>query len=162
MQEAIRPMRFDLTSFLNGRTRAWGLVEDRFGRVRRSFSAELIGHWKGDVFVLDETFEFDDGEIDKRVWHVVPGSDGRFTATCSDCAGPAEGSATRDMVRMSYRFRLRLGGRTVLVDFDDRIHLVDDGLALNRATMSKWGVKVGELFVVFSREGAAEPRQEAA
>lgn len=162
MQEAIRPTRFDLTCFLNGRTRAWGLVEDRFGRVRRSFSADLVGQWKGDVFVLDETFEFDDGEVDRRVWHVVPGSDGRFTATCSDCAGPAEGRATRDMVRMSYCFRLKLGKRTVLVDFDDRIHLVDDGLALNRATISKWGVKLGELFVVFTREGTPGSRQAVA
>ena len=32
---------FSLTSFLEGRTRAWGVFEDRFGRVKRRFEVEL-------------------------------------------------------------------------------------------------------------------------
>ena len=161
MQDAFNGPRFELTTFLDGHACAWGMVEDRFGRVRRSFSVEMRGGWHDGVFMLDETFTFDDGEIDHRVWRVVPGRHGRFTATSKDCVGVAQGVCTADLIRMSYKFRLRVNSRELVVDFDDRIHRMKDGLAMNRATMRKWGVKVGELFIVFSRK-AGQQRDTAA
>jgi len=38
-----------------------------------------------------------------------------------------------------------------LVAFDDRLYRVGDRIAVNRATMSKWGVKLGELSLFFQR-----------
>jgi len=156
MTPAVPVPVFDLTDFLNGRTTAWGIFEDRFGRVRRRFKVEMTGEWRNMAFYLDETFKFDDGSEETRCWRVVPGASGEFTATCSDCVGTAQGRCDADSIRMSYRFRLRLDTRTITVDFDDRIYLIEDGIALNRATMSKWGVKLGELSLLFKRaDGAA-------
>ena len=53
---------------------------------------------------------------------------------------------------MTYRFRLKLDARAITVDFDDRIYRMSDGIAVNRATMSKWGVKLGEVSLFFQRK----------
>lgn len=146
------PMRrFELTSYLEGHTRAWGIFEDRFGRLRRRFDVEMDGRWVDGTFVLDERFVYDTGEEEMRRWHIVPGSDGRFTATCADCPGEASGECSVDSVRMSYRFRLKLADRSFVVDFDDRIYRMGDRIAINRSTMRKWGVKLGELSLFFER-----------
>ena len=142
---------FELTSFLDGRTRAWGVFEDRFGRLRRRFTVEMHGRWQDQVFMLDERFVYDTGESETRTWAVTPLGAGRFRATCADCIGSADGQSDADSVRMSYRFRLKLKGREVVVAFDDRLYRMGDTTAVNRATMSKWGIKLGELSLFFQR-----------
>jgi hypothetical protein len=142
---------FDLTKFLEGKTRAWGIFEDRFGRVRRRFSVEMSGRWEGSAFYLDEHFIYDDGSSEKRIWRIVPESSGQFTATCADCVGQAHGRYDGDTVHMAYRFRLKLDSRAIDVDFDDRIYRISEGIAINRAVMRKWGVRLGEVSLFFHR-----------
>lgn len=143
--------RFELTSFLAGKTRAWGIFEDRFGRLRRRLEVEMEGRWDGDKFVLDERFTYDTGEVEIRRWLVEPAGEGRFRATCPDCVGEAVGQCDEDSIRMSYRFRLKLESRDVVVSFEDRIYRMNNDHAVNRATMTKWGVKLGELALFFER-----------
>lgn len=145
---------FDLTRFFHGETHGWGIFEDRFGNVRRRFHVAMSGRWDGDVFILDERFEYDTGEAETRTWRVSPQIGDRFSATSADCIGSLQGIATDDSVRMCYRFNLKLEGRTIAVDFVDRIYRLSDGLAMNRATMSKWGIKLGELSLFFERVDA--------
>ena len=143
----------DITRFLDGVTHARGFFEDRFGRVRRAFDVTMIGRWDGPVFVLDEAFRYDNGEHERRTWRVTPGRDGSFSATCGECIGSAKGIATRGSWRMLYRFRLRMGRRSIAVSFDDRVHQVDAHLAINRAVVRKWGIRLGEVLIVFERQG---------
>ena len=143
---------FDLTSFLEGRTFAWGIFEDRFGRVRRRFTVEMVGHWEERIFHLDERFTYDDGSHEARVWRVKSEGRGRFTATCPDCVGIARGECNADAIRMAYTFRLKFEGRELHVTFDDRIYRVGDNVAVNRATMRKWGVRLGEVSLFFQRD----------
>ena len=145
--------RFELTTFLHGRTRAWGVFEDRFGRLRRRFYVTMTGTWHDNTFVLDEQFLSDDGRIEHRVWHVTPLAEGRFTATCDDCIGEAVGRCTTDSVVMRYRFRLRLPSRVLTVDFLDRLYKINATTAVNRAMVSKWGIKIGELSLFFLKDG---------
>lgn len=156
---------FELTSFLEGRTRAWGVFEDRFGRLRRRFTVDMHGRWHDNSFVLDERFVYDTGETETRIWLVTPSGAGRFRATCADCIGSAWGESDADSVRMSYRFRLKLRAREIVVAFDDRLYRMSDTSAVNRATMSKWGIKLGELSLFFQRaeiEGADTVKRDAA
>lgn len=144
--------RFELTTFLEGRTSAWGVFEDRFGRLRRRFDVEMLGRWEDGIFVLEESFVYDTGEREERTWRVSPVGDGRFTATCPDCIGSASGECDDQAIRMRYRFRLKLESREIAVDFDDRIYRMGRTIAVNRATMRKWGVKIGELSLFFMRQ----------
>jgi len=156
---------FELTKFLEGRTYAWGIFEDRFGRLRRKFSVEMNGRWQDGVFFLDEKFLYDTGEEETRTWQVTAPSSDSFTATCPDCVGTAVGHCDADSIRMSYRFRLTIQNRAFVVDFDDRIYRMGDGIAVNRARMSKWGIRLGELSLFFRKDGAfdtGEPPRVAA
>jgi hypothetical protein len=144
--------RFELTQFLEGRAIAWGIVEDRFGVLRKRFTVEMRGFWEGKAFILDERFVYDTGDSETRRWSVVPLGDGRFSATCDDCIGHAVGQCTRDAIEMSYRFRLQVGARVIAVRFTDRIYRMSDDTAINRAIIRKWGVKLGELSIFFERQ----------
>jgi hypothetical protein len=150
---------FDMTQFLVGRTVAYGVFQDRFGRVRRSFNVTVSGRWDGAVFILDEAFVYDDGERETRQWRVTKGSTGHFTATCADCIGTARGRSDADGSHMRYAFRLRLKSRSLVVKFDDRLIRVGRHLAINRARVSKWGLTLGEAMIVFERQD--QPRQLA-
>ncbi|MGI9424923.1 MAG: DUF3833 family protein [Hyphomicrobiaceae bacterium] len=147
---------FSLTGYLEGRTRAWGIFEDRFGRVRSRFDVSMFGQWQGDTFTLNEEFIYDSGRTETRVWTVIPGPENTFRATCDDCVGEATGFAGDDEVTMSYVFRLKLQSRELHVCFTDRLIKIDDFRAVNRAIMSKWGVRLGELSLFFERDNHAE------
>ncbi len=146
------PEPFEITTFLHGRTTAWGVFEDRFGRLRRRFTVELVGSWQSNVFCLEETFTFDTGDVEVRKWMVRPQGDGQFVATCDDCIGELRGTTEPNMLRMRYKFRLDLGTTVINVDFDDRIYRMGRHTAVNRATMRKFGVRLGELSLFFSKE----------
>jgi hypothetical protein len=145
---------FEITQFLEGRTVAWGIVEDRFGKLRRRFNVAMNGYWEGASFVLDECFTYDTGEAETRRWLVMPRENGKFSATCEDCVGSAEGECVGDAILMLYRFRLTMGGHRIVVNFSDRLYRIADDMAVNRATISKWGVRLVELFIFFKRESS--------
>jgi Protein of unknown function (DUF3833) len=145
------PEALDITRFLNGRTQARGFFEDRFGRVRREFSAVLNGTWEGAIFVLREDFQYSDGVNEQRVWRITPGDGGHFTATCADCIGVATGHGSAGSWHMRYKFRLKMKQRSLIVAFDDRVHRITADMAINKATVRKWGIRLGEVVLVFER-----------
>lgn len=145
---------FELTAFLEGSVTAIGLFEDRFGRIRRRFRVDMEGRWQGSEFVVDEQFTYDDGEKETRVWTIRPEGGGRFSAETADCVGEAVGTCSTDQTTMRYKFRLRLKERDLVVDFDDRVYRMDDHRAINRASVRKWGIRLGEVTIYFERSGA--------
>lgn len=146
---------FEITTFLLGHTTAWGVFEDRFGRLQRRFTVELNGYWRNDTFCLDEAFKYDTGDVETRKWLVRPTSDGDFVATCDDCVGELRGTTEPNVLRMRYKFRLDLGTTVVVVDFDDRIYRMGQHTAVNRATMRKYGIRLGELSLFFKKASGA-------
>jgi len=62
--------RLLIEEYFAGETRAWGIFEDRFGRLRRQFTVDITGTWDGRELILDERFEYSDGELDRRVWTI--------------------------------------------------------------------------------------------
>jgi hypothetical protein len=161
MLPADMPERFELTQFLNGRTTAWGIMEDRFGAIRARFTVSMHGYWEGNSFILDEAFSYDAGYTETRRWRVAPHEGGRFSASCDDCVGQASGESSKDTIRMFYRFRLKLSTREVVVSFNDRIYRMSHDTAINRTTISKWGVRLGELSIFFKRESDALNKDDA-
>ncbi|MBM3488136.1 MAG: DUF3833 domain-containing protein [Alphaproteobacteria bacterium] len=145
------PTRLRLEEFFLGRTRGIGIVEDRFGRLRRRFVCDMTGRWENDLFVLDETFAYADGARDHRVWRVRPGPDGRYEGHADDVIGTATGAAVGDTLAWGYVLRLPIGGRHHNIRFDDRMYLLADGLLLNRARMFKWGIRIAEVTLAFRR-----------
>ena len=49
--EATSP-RLVMEEYFEGKTRAWGIFEDRFGTLRRQFTVDIDGHWDGRTLTL--------------------------------------------------------------------------------------------------------------
>src|SRR5210317_231415 len=73
-----------LEEFFDGRLNAYGILKDRGGKVTRYFNASINASWQDGVGTLDETFVFDDGEEQRRVWKLVKDGPGRYTASAND------------------------------------------------------------------------------
>ena len=61
---------FNLMEFFEGKVQAWGIVEDRFGNLRRQFTVDMTGVIENDL-TLEEDFVYADGEIDKEFGNLV-------------------------------------------------------------------------------------------
>jgi hypothetical protein len=46
-------------------------------------------------------------------------------------------------------------GKTYEVQFDDWMYLMDERVMLNKAVMSKWGIRLGEVTLAFRRRSAS-------
>ena len=58
--------RLIIENYLSGNVKAWGVLQNRSGKVTRQFSADLNGKWDGKKLILDEKFNWDDGEVQNR------------------------------------------------------------------------------------------------
>ena len=141
----------DLRQYFNGKLVAHGLVTDRAGKVLQRFTVQMTGTWNGDTGVLDERFTYADGRKETRVWTLKKGPDGRYTGTAADVLGEAQGQAAGNALNWRYTLLLPIDGRTWEVQFDDWMFLMDDQVMLNRAVMSKFGIRLGEVLLSFQR-----------
>lgn len=141
----------DLRTYFNGTVDAWGVFTDRSGKVVKRFTVVMECTWKGDEGVLDEAFTYSDGTTQRRVWRVRKGPDGRYTGTADDVVGEAQGQARGNALRWRYTLALPVDGRVWHVDFDDWMYLMSEKVLLNRATMSKFGITLGEVTLSFTK-----------
>jgi hypothetical protein len=143
--------RLDLAQYLSGKLVAHGMFQDRSGEVIKRFVVQMEGTWRGDQGVLDENFTYSDGTTQRRVWRLQRHADGRYTGQADDVVGTAEGRNVGNSFRWTYTMRLPVDGREYDVEFDDWMHLIDERTLLNRATMSKFGVRLGEVTLSFTK-----------
>ncbi len=141
--------------FFSGETRGWGMLQDRFGRLRRRFIVETTGHRRGEQLTLNEVFRFDDGEISYRTWDVRHLGGGRYEGRAGDVIGRAEGRAVGSVLSWRYRMRLKIGGWFWSVAFRDSMYQQDDDIMINRAELSIFGLRIADLTVAFRRQANA-------
>ena len=140
-----------LEEYFAGKTRAWGIFEDRFGTLRRQFTVDIVGRWDGRTLVLDERFVYRDGERDRRVWTIEKVGPNRYQGRADDVIGVATGEAKGNALSWRYNMDLKVGDSTLRVHFDDWMFLQPDNVLINRARVSKWGVELGQVTLFFSK-----------
>ena len=145
-----RPL-LDLRAYFNGRVTAHGIFTGRTGNVVRRFRVTMDCTWQGDAGTFEEDFEYSDGEHQRRVWRVQRHASGRYSGTAADVVGEAQGQAAGNAFNWRYTLALPVGGRVYEVQFDDWMYLMDERTLLNRAVMSKFGVRLGELTLAFTK-----------
>jgi len=141
----------DLKTYFNGDIDAWGVFQDRSGKVVRRFTVLMKCSWVGDTGTLDEDFSYSDGTKEKRIWTIRKLPAGRYIGTAGDVVGEAQGTAAGNALNWRYTLALKVDGSTWNVEFDDWMYLVDDRVMLNRATMSKFGVRLGDVLLSFTK-----------
>lgn len=141
----------DLRRYFDGTIDAWGMFQDRSGKVVKRFYVRIDAKWTGDTGTLDEHFEYSDGSRSRRVWTITRLDEHRYRGTAADVIGEARGEVYGNALRWQYVLNLEVDGRTWAVDFDDWMYLMDDRVMLNRSVMSKFGVHLGEVTLSFRK-----------
>ncbi len=141
-----------LEDYLRGDIEAHGFFEDRSGLIVKRFKVLMKGTWNGDTGILDEDFEYSDGTKSKRVWTIKKLENGKYSGTASDVIGVATGEAAGNAFRWKYTLDLPVGEKTYHVQFDDWMYLMDESIMLNKSKMSKFGIYLGEVTLVFIKK----------
>jgi hypothetical protein len=145
--------KLNIKEYLNGKIKAWGILEDRSGKITRRFTVDMIGTWNGNKGVLEEQFIFDDGEKSSRIWHIELLDDNNFTATAADVVGVAKGQQYGNAIRMSYVLDLEVSkGKRYNVTLDDWMYLLDEKTLINKSSIKKFGITFGKLTIFFKKD----------
>ena len=138
-----------IEEYFQGNVKAWGMLQGRSGEVKRQFVANMKGNFDGQNLILDETFIWNDGEKQERKWTIRKVGENTYEGTASDVVGIAKGVSYGSAFKFEYKLLVPYKGKKIKVKFDDWIFKQDDKVAINRAIMTKFGIKVAELTVVF-------------
>ncbi len=122
--------RLIIENYLSGNVKAWGVLQNRSGKVTRQFSADLDG----------------------RQWQITKIDDNNYEGTAGDVVGKAKGYSYGPAFKFEYVLLVPVKGKEIKITFDDWIFKQDDRVAINRATMTKFGIRVAELTVVFIKD----------
>ena len=120
----------------------------------------MKGSWQGDEGVLDEDFIYSDGSKERRVWRLTQLRRRPLHRHGRRRGRQAEGQAAGNALNWRYTLRLPVDGTVYDVQFDDWMFLMDERVMLNKAVMSKFGIRLGEVTLAFYREvrpDVAEP-----
>ena len=140
-----------IEKYFEGQVKAWGILQDRKGRVTRQFEANMIGKFENNILTLEENFFWKDGETQRRVWKIKKIDEHNYIGTAPDVVGEAKGVSYGSAFKFEYNLMIPFKGKNIKIRFDDWIFKQDEKVAINRATLTKFGFKVGELTVFFEK-----------
>lgn len=142
----------DLYEYFIGETMGYGIVQDRKGVLTRQFTVDIIGTIEEDGSLkLYEKFDWSDGEKSTRTWIISKKTKHQYTGNAEDVASPADGTAYGNVLNWQYVLNIVVDDTSWKVNFDDWMFLVTDNVLINKAKMSKFGLTVGEVTIVFQK-----------
>ena len=144
--------KIKIEEYFLGDVKAWGIFQNRFGKVERQFTAKMEGSFDGEILTLEEDFSGNDGEKQKRKWKIKKVGEDKYEGTAPDVIGIAKGVSYGSAFKFEYQLLIPFKDKKIKVRFDDWIFKQDDKVAINRAIVSKFGFKVGELTVFFVKD----------
>lgn len=148
--EAAQP-KLDLEDYFIGTTNAWGMFQQRDGEVIKRFQVVIEGKKEAGQLVLDERFKYSDGTTQQRIWRLQKIEDGRWRGTADDVKGEAIGTVVGNTLNWRYTLLLPVDGKIIEVSMDDWMYLIDENTIINRTSMQKFGIEVGQVTIAFCR-----------
>ncbi|MBT4443116.1 MAG: DUF3833 domain-containing protein [Oceanospirillaceae bacterium] len=142
---------FNMKTFFDGKLAAYGMVQNRDGKVIRRFRADLIGSWEGNKGLLEEDFFYDDGETQRRVWNLMKHGDNNYSGVASDTVGEATGQSQGFAFNWRYTLAIDVDGTTWDIDLNDWIYQLDESRLINQTEMTKWGFNVGQITLIIEK-----------
>jgi Protein of unknown function (DUF3833) len=141
-----------LEQYFNGKLIGHGVFMDRSGVVKRRFVVTITGTVLGETITLDEQFTWSDGVKDSRVWTLKRLGQNQWQGSAPDVVGKADGHVAGNALNWRYVLALPVDGKTYHVNFDDWMYLIDDKVMLNKAVLSKFGFRLGEVLISFTKQ----------
>ncbi len=144
--------QMDIKEYFSGPIKAWGIVQDRSGKVTRKFDVDMVGSWDGDIGTLEEKFHYYDGKTQQRTWTITKLDGGNYEGRAGDIIGKADGQQAGNAVRWAYQMNLEVGDNTYKITFDDWMFLMNDGVLINRSYLKKFGITMAELTIFMQKQ----------
>jgi hypothetical protein len=153
---ALRPsiaLSFAPESFFLGKTEGAGVVRDPFGRIVRRCRIATEGAYSAAQGALrfDETFTYDDGEIDVWRWVMQAGREGRYVAAEAKAGAGIAGELRGGDYVLAFRRPVGRATGALSPHFRSRFTLLAPDLALKRADVSLFGLPLACLTAVHRR-----------
>ncbi len=141
-----------LEGFFTGRTVGTGAFTSQLAGVNRELTVVTRGRWDGRTLTLREDFFFKDGERDVKTWRFTKIAPGVYEGTREDVIGKADVRQVGNTVQLRYTADVRSrDGSVTRLDFADTIAPIDRRRVLNEAVVSRFGVPIGKVSLVFTR-----------
>ena len=140
-----------IEEYFDGPVKAWGILQNRNGKVTRQFKADMFGKFEDNTLILEEDFYWTDGEKQKRIWKIKKIDNNYYEGSAPDVVGIAKGFQYGSAFKFEYQLNVPFKNKNIKITFDDWIFKQDENVAINRATLTKFGFKVGELTVFFKK-----------
>ncbi|GAA0352989.1 DUF3833 domain-containing protein [Bowmanella denitrificans] len=150
-EHQINHPEFDLKGYFDGNIHAWGIVQDYSRRLTRQFCVDIQASWQNNNGTLHETFYFDDGEQQVRIWQLEIHPDGSVSGTAGDVVGTATGKAKGNALNWQYVLSVPIDNNVYEFSIDDWLFQMDSQHMMNRSYMQKFGVTVAEISIFFKK-----------
>jgi len=147
------PLPFRPEVFFTGRTEGAGVARDLFGRITRRCRISTDGAVSaaGGAIRLEETFTYDDGEVDVWRWTIRPSFDGRYIAAEAKAGSGIEGGRQGEDYVITFRRPVGDARGLFAPHFATRFTLLEPDLALKRVQVSLFGAPLGSLTAIQRR-----------
>ena len=142
-----------IQNYFNGPLKAQGMLQNWNGKQTRRFDITMTGEWKNEKEgQLHESFVFDDGEKQTRDWTLTMIDAHHFVASAHDVVGQARGEQYGNTIHMQYSLRVKVNGKDRDINIDDWLYAMNDKVVINKSTLKKFGLTVGQLTIAFNKE----------
>jgi hypothetical protein len=148
-----RALPFQPEVYFLGRTQGAGVVRDPFGRVVRRCVVTTEGSLSAGhgAIRFEEVFAYDDGEVDVWRWAMSPSRDGRYVAAEAKAGAGITGERRGADYVLSFRRPVGRAAGPLAPRFETRFTQLTAELALKRASVSLFGLPLGQLTAVHRR-----------
>jgi hypothetical protein len=143
--------KLDLRTWFVGHQEAWGVVQSRSGEVIKRFHVDISGRLDDGKIILDEQFSYADGTSEQRQWQLVQVAPNRWIGHAGDVVGAATGETAGNTLHWQYTLSVPVNGKRYDVEFDDWMYLIDERTMVNRTTMRKFKIGVGQVTLFFRK-----------
>jgi hypothetical protein len=144
--------KFDLKTYFTGPLKAWGIVQDRSGKVIQQFDVAMHGSWNNNVGTLVEDFTYYDGKKQTRVWTIIDKGDGTYEGRADDIVDKALGFNFGNAGQWTYVMDVPVKDTSYRMRFDDWMWAMNDGVLMNRSYMKKFGITFAEVTIFMQKQ----------
>ena len=144
--------KFDFRNYFDGELKAWGIVQNRQGKIINRFDMKMLGSWQGNEGKLEEQFYYYDATPqEQKAWSISIDEQGQISARGDHIVGEAKFASFGNAVNWQYTMTVPVGETTYDIAFDDWMWLMNDGSVMNRSYMRKFGIQVAEISIFIQK-----------
>lgn len=144
--------KLNFNRFLQGKLTGWGIYQGRDGQVQKRFRIDMTADWQGNTGSFVENFTFNDGTKQVRKWVLTRIDEHHYTGKSNDSVGIGKGEVWGNSMHWNYTIKTETDSGTYDLDYDYWMHMIDSKTLINRATLSKLGITLGDIAVIFHKQ----------